>query len=113
MGNRHAVFRRLPADRGDGGARAGNAALRPDEAGRPHRSARQPAALCRGAAAPGQRAGHALQHGRLPDQAEAWRAGAHLPHHPGPGARRVRAPRRAAPQHLHQLAQAAGRDSCA
>ena len=39
----------------------------------PHAPGRQ--ALCRRAAAPGQRARHAVQHGRLPDQAEARRAG--------------------------------------
>ncbi len=53
-------------------------------------------------AAPGQRARHALQHGRLPDQADLRRADADLPHDPGPRAGRVRAPRRPAPQHLHQ-----------
>ena len=66
-----------------------------------------------GAAASGQHAGHALQHGRLPDQAEAWRAGAHLPHDPGPGAGRVRAAGRAAPQHLHQQPEAARRQAAA
>ena len=35
------------------------------------------------AAAPGQQARHALQHGRLPDQAEARRAAARVPHHSG------------------------------
>ncbi len=45
----------------------------------PHAPERE--ALRRRAAAPGQHARHALQHGRLPDQAEARRAGAHLPHH--------------------------------
>ena len=44
----------------------------------------RPRRLRRGAAAPGQRARHALQHGGLPDQAEAWRAEAHLPHDPRP-----------------------------
>ena len=42
------------------------------------------APLCRRATAPGQRARHAVEHGGLPDQAEAWRADAHLPHDPGP-----------------------------
>ena len=51
-------------------------------------------ALCRGAAAPGQQAGHALQHGRLPDEAEICRAGARLPHHSRPRECRVRAARR-------------------
>ena len=45
-------------------------------------------ALGRRAAAPGQCAGHAVQHGRLPDQAEAWRAGRRVPHDPRAGARR-------------------------
>ena len=49
-------------------------ALRADEAGRPDRSAHRRAAPCGGAAAPGQRARHAVQHGGLPDQAHLWRA---------------------------------------
>ena len=61
-----------------------DAALRADEAGRPARSAHRPAAVRRRAAAPGQCARHALQHRRLPDQAEARRAGARLPHDPRP-----------------------------
>ena len=81
-GRAHALFRRLPADRGDGRARPRDAAPRPDEAVRPHQSARSAGeGLRRRAAAPGQQARHAVQHGRLPDQAEARRAGAHLPHH--------------------------------
>ena len=81
VGGLHALLRRLPADRGDGRARPRDAALRADEAGRAdqstqaHRWAGRAAA--RGcAAAPGQCAGHAVEHGRLPDQAEARRAGA-------------------------------------
>ena len=82
MGEDHALFRRLPADRGDGRARRGDAAPRPDEAVRPDQSARSAdQGLRRRAASPGQQARHAVQHGRLPDQAEARRAGAHLPHH--------------------------------
>ena len=80
LGSLDALFRRLPADRGDGRARARNAAPRADETVRPDQSA--PArrkALCGRAAAPGQQARHAVQHGRLPDQAETRRAGAHLP----------------------------------
>ena len=72
------LFRRLPADRGDGGARPRDAPLRADEAGRPHQSA--PAgreALCRRPAPPGQRARHALQHRRLPDRAPLRGAGRH------------------------------------
>ena len=56
-----------------------DAALRADEARGPDRPAHRPAASCGGSAAPGQRAGHALQHGRLPDQAEACRAGPRVP----------------------------------
>ena len=62
-------------------------ALRPDEAGRALRYAHRQAPSRRRAAAPGQCARHAVEHGRLPDQAEAWRADAHLPHDPGPGER--------------------------
>ena len=40
MGNQHALFRRLPADRGDGRARPRDAAPRADEAGRADQSAR-------------------------------------------------------------------------
>src|SRR5580704_7331566 len=52
------------------------------------------------AIAPGQQARHAVQHGRIPDQAEARRAGAHLPRHSGARQGRVRPARRPAPQHL-------------
>ena len=38
---------------------------------------------------------------------------AYLPHHPGTGARRIRAARRAAPQHLPQFAEAARRHAAA
>ena len=102
MGEIDAVFRRLPAGRDHGVARSGHAALGADEAGRPARPAHRKAAACRRAAAPGQCAGHALQHGRLPDEAAPRRAEAHLPHDPRAGARRVRPARRAAPQHLPQ-----------
>ena len=71
--------------------------------------AHRPLAACGRPAAPGQQARHLVEHGRLPDQAEAWRAGADLPHHPGPGESRVRAARRDPPQQLHQLAAAARR----
>ena len=88
---------------------ARNAAPRPDEAGRPRQSAHRPLALCRRPAAPGQCARHLVEHGRLPDQAEARRAGAHLPHHPRPRKCRVRPARRDPPQQLHQFAAAARR----
>ena len=65
------------------------------------------------AAAPGQQARHALQHRRLPDQAEARRAAAHLPHHSGAGEGRIRPPRRPASQHLPELAKAARRPAAA
>ena len=68
-------------------------------------------ALCRRAAQPGQRARHAVQHGRLPDQAQIWRTDPHLPHDPRPRARRVRAARRHAPQHVPQFAEPARRAS--
>ena len=77
-------------------------ALRADEARGPHRPAHRPPAACGGSAQAGQRAGHALQYRRLPDQAEAWRAGPRAADDPRPGAGRVRPAGRAAPQHLHQ-----------
>src|SRR3546814_6766557 len=52
---------------------------------------------------------HPVQHGRLPDQAAPRRAGPRVPHDPRAGEGGVRAARRAAPQHLHQLAVAARR----
>ena len=60
------------------------------------------------AAAPGQQARHALQHGRFPDQAEARRAAARVPHHSRARERRIRPARRAASQHLPEFAEAAG-----
>ena len=54
VGEGHALFRGLHADRGDGRARARDAALRADEAGRARRSAHRALALCRRPAAPGQ-----------------------------------------------------------
>ena len=53
--------------------------------------------------------GTSVEHGGLPDQAETWRAGAHLPHHSRARECGVRAAGRAAPQHLHQFAAPAGR----
>ena len=106
------VFRRLPADRGHGGARPRDAAPRADEARRPHQPASAGREALRGrAAAPGQRARHAVQHGRLPDQAEIRRAGARLPHDPRTRECRVRAARRPAPQHLSQFAEAPRSDA--
>ena len=82
MGEVDALFRGLPADRGHGGARARDASLRAYEAGRTVRSAQGVAAPCRCAASAGQCARHLVEHGRLPDQAEAWRTDPHLPHDP-------------------------------
>ena len=107
LGEGHALFRGLPAHRGDGGARARNPALWADETRGARRSAHRPLALRRGAAPAGQRAGHALEHGGLPDQAEAWRADAHFPHDSRAGARHLRAARRPASQHLPEQPQAA------
>ena len=64
-------------------------------------------------AASGQCAGHPVQHGRLPDQAEARGPGRGLPHDPGPAGRPVRPSRRPAPQHLPQQPETAGPSSCA
>ncbi len=61
-------FRGLHADRGDGRARGRHVALRPDEAGWARRSAHRALALCGGAAPAGQCLGHAVEHGRLPDE---------------------------------------------
>jgi len=47
LGELDALFRGLPADRGDGVARPRHAALRSDEAGRPHRQANRQPSLCR------------------------------------------------------------------
>ena len=106
MGEVDALFRGLPAHRGDGGARRRHAALRTDEAGGLARSEDRAASLRRGAAAPGQRARHAVEHGRLPDQAQIRRADAHLPHDPGAEGCALRAARRHPPQHLPQFAAA-------
>ena len=65
--------------------------------------------LCRRATAAGQQAWLALQHRRLPDQAQACRAGSHLPHHSWAGKCRVREAWRPASQHLHQQPQCARR----
>ena len=65
------------------------------------------APLCGGAAAPGQCARLAVEHGRLPNQAEARRAGAHLPHDPGARRSGLRAARRSTPQHVPQQSEAA------
>ena len=114
VGEEHALFRGLHADRGDGRARRRHAALRADEAGRPRRSAstgRWPYAVVQ--LRQDNALGTLVEHGRLPDQAEACRAGAAVPHHSGPRECRVRAARRAAPQHLHQFAAAARRHAAA
>ena len=58
-------------------ARPRHAALRPHEADGADRSAHRPAALRRGAAAPGEPARRQLQPGGLPEPSEIRRAGAH------------------------------------
>jgi methylenetetrahydrofolate--tRNA-(uracil-5-)-methyltransferase len=106
MGKEHALFRRLPADRGDGGAwpetlRFGP--MKPVGLMDP----RVQASACGGAVAAGQQAWHAVQHGRLPDEAEAWRAGRIFRMIPGLRERAVRAAGRHPSQHVHQLAEIA------
>ena len=76
-----------------------------------HQSDRE--SLCGRAIAAGQPARHPVQHGRLPDQAQARRAGAHLPHHPRSGECRIRAPWRAASQYIPQFAEASRRHAAA
>ena len=91
------LFRRLPAHRGHGRTRSRNPAPRPDEAGRPDQSAQPDGQAPRHrSTASGQCTGHAVQYGRLPDQAEARRPGRDLPHDPRPSERPVRAPGRPA-----------------
>ena len=68
------------------------------------------AAVRRRAAAPGQSGRRSLQPGRLSDAAEVGRAGARAAHDSRSRARRVRAVRHGAPQHLHQRADGAARD---
>ena len=63
------LFRRLHAGRGDGRAGSRYPALRADEGRRARRSQNRALALCGGPAAAGQRLRHAMEHGRLPDQA--------------------------------------------
>ena len=48
----------------------------------PHRPGRKPHAVVQ--LRQDNRAGHAVQHGRLPDQAQAWRADRDVPDDPGP-----------------------------
>ena len=84
-----------------------HAALRPDEAGRARGSARRAAPLRRGAAPAGHPRRRPLQPGGLPDAAQVGRTGARAAHDSRAGARRVRALRHGAPQHVHQRAQGA------
>ncbi len=88
----------------------GHAALRPDEAGRPRRSAHRAHAVRRRAAAAGQHRRRSLQPGRLPDADQVGRAGARAEDDPGARAGRVRPLRHGPPQHLHQRADGAARD---
>src|SRR6266516_2384995 len=98
MGEINPLFRWLSADRGDGRARARDAAARADEAARPHQcaSTRQET-LCRRAVATRQQARYALQYRRLPDEAEAWRSAQDLQDHPGARNRGIRLTGRRAP----------------
>ena len=86
---RGAVLRRLHAGRGDGAARAGDAALRADEAGGTAGPAHRPRAPRGGAAAAGGPRGTDVEPGRVPDAAPDPRAAARLPHDPGARERRV------------------------
>ena len=106
LGSRHALFRRLPADRGDGRARPRDAAPWPDEAGRPDQSARaRPKAYAVVQLRQDNRLGTLfnmvgfqtkLKHG---EQIRIFRT------IPGLGTRRIRPARRPAPQHLPQFAR--------
>ena len=90
-------------------ARAGDAALRSDEAGRPARSAhRARAARRRAAAAGGSRRPH-VEPGRLPDAPPDSGAAARVPDDPGTRARGVSALRLDPPQLVPQLAGGAER----
>ena len=86
-----------------------HAALRADEAGRPHRSAHRPLSV-RGRAAP---AGHARRRSLQPrgfsDAVEVGRAGARAADDSRARAGRVRPLRHGAPQHLHQRPDRAAR----
>ena len=104
------ILRRLPADRGDGASRRGHAALRADEAGRPDRSAHRAASVCRRAAAAGHARRRSLQPGRLPDADQMGRSGARAADDPRTRARRVRALRHGASQHLYLRAEGAAAD---
>ena len=64
------IFRRLPAHRGTGAARARYAALRAHETGGPARSAHRADALGRGAVAQGEPARRQLQPGRVSESPE-------------------------------------------
>src|SRR5947208_2010719 len=109
MGSRYALLRWLPANRVDGRARPRDTPSWPDEAGRPHQSAQSDSeGLRHRAAATGQQARYALQYGRLSNQVEVWRTATRLPHHSGPGKRRVRKARRLAPQHLPEFSETVG-----
>ena len=84
-------------------------ALRPAEARGADQSAQSDGqALCHRPAAAGQCAGHAVEHGRLSDQAQIRQPGRNLPHDPRAGERAVRTARRAAPQHFSQFPQGPG-----
>ena len=110
----HALFRRLPADRGHGRARPRDPAARPDEAGRPHQPARPEV---KAYAIVQLRQDNALGtlYNMVGFQTKLNYAEqvADLPHHPRPGAGRVRPARRPAPQHLSRQPAPARRHAAA
>ncbi len=115
LGSDHALFRRLPADRGDGRARTRDAAPRPDEAVRPDQSAQRrsvkPYAVVQ--LRQDNKLGTLFNMVGFQTKLKHGEQSAHLPHHSRPGERRVRAARRPAPQHLPQFAEAARCDAAA
>jgi tRNA:m(5)U-54 methyltransferase len=62
--------------------------------------------LCRCAAQNGKRPPVVLQHGRIPDEIDLWRAEAGFSHDPWPRTSGIPAVRQPAPQHVHKLAAA-------
>ena len=102
------LLRGLPPDRGHGRARRRDPPARAVETDGPSGSAHRAPSLRGRAAAAGRSGQGALQHRRLPDEAEDPRAAADLPKDPGPGERRLRSLRDAPQEHVHQGARAPG-----
>jgi hypothetical protein len=98
------LFRRLPADRGDGRARPRDAALRADEAGRADQSAQadRPAAYAVVQLRQDNALGTLYNMVGFQTKLKYGEQAERLPHDPGAREGRVRAARRAAPQHLPQ-----------